>query len=126
MFDQPELEAILRANLSRSDIATVRGATEVTALAQDEHGVRVEFTDLGTGSRHAIRAEYVLGCDGAGGLTRTAIGATPFPCTPAPHASFTCGSEKLHGRPVEWARERPTSEKGGLARLTQPAVARKA
>ena len=76
MFDQPELEAILRANLKRHDIVTLHCAAEVTALAQDEHGVRVEFTGAGTGGTHSVFARYLLGCDGANSLTRTAIGAT--------------------------------------------------
>ncbi|MFC8847989.1 MULTISPECIES: bifunctional 3-(3-hydroxy-phenyl)propionate/3-hydroxycinnamic acid hydroxylase [unclassified Micromonospora] len=76
MFDQPELEAILRRNLQRHGSATLRGDTEVTALAQDAAGVRVSVTDTVTGAHDIVRAAYVLGCDGANGLTRTAIGAS--------------------------------------------------
>ena len=46
MFDQPELEALLRANLARYPSATVRGGMEVTALTQEGDGpVRVDVTD---------------------------------------------------------------------------------
>ena len=46
MFDQPELEAILRANLTRHASVTLRGNAEVTELTQDGAGpVRVEVTD---------------------------------------------------------------------------------
>lgn len=76
MFDQPELEAILRASLARYDSATVRGGAEVLALTQDEAGVRVDFTDPATGRRGSVRARYVLGCDGASSLVRSCIGAT--------------------------------------------------
>src|SRR5262249_12561587 len=38
--------------------------------------VRVDVTDRTTGERETIHADYVLGCDGANSLTRTAIGAT--------------------------------------------------
>ncbi|GDY28490.1 bifunctional 3-(3-hydroxy-phenyl)propionate/3-hydroxycinnamic acid hydroxylase MhpA [Gandjariella thermophila] len=76
LFDQPELEAILRGNLKRCGTATVRGGTEVTALTPDGDGVRVDVTDLATGRRGAVHAAYVLGCDGANSLTRTSIGAT--------------------------------------------------
>lgn len=77
MFDQPELERILRANLKRYDAVTLRGNTEVTGVAQDGQGrARVDVTDRATGEQETIHAEYVLGCDGANSLTRTSIGAT--------------------------------------------------
>ncbi|MCP3785039.1 bifunctional 3-(3-hydroxy-phenyl)propionate/3-hydroxycinnamic acid hydroxylase [Micromonospora sp. A3M-1-15] len=76
MFDQPELEAILRRNLQRYATVTLRGSVEVTGLTQDAHGVRVDVTDTATGERDSIRAAYVLGCDGANSLTRASIGAT--------------------------------------------------
>jgi 3-(3-hydroxy-phenyl)propionate hydroxylase len=75
MFDQPELEAILRAGLKRHDAVTLRGAAEVTALTQDDGGVRVDFADPVTGRPASVRAQYVLGCDGASSLTRACIGA---------------------------------------------------
>ncbi|WP_432958163.1 bifunctional 3-(3-hydroxy-phenyl)propionate/3-hydroxycinnamic acid hydroxylase [Micromonospora haikouensis] len=75
LFDQPELEAILRRNLGRHGNATLRGNTEVTALTQDADGVLVSVTDTVTGAHDIVRAAYVLGCDGANGLTRAAIGA---------------------------------------------------
>ncbi|MFC3891143.1 bifunctional 3-(3-hydroxy-phenyl)propionate/3-hydroxycinnamic acid hydroxylase [Lentzea rhizosphaerae] len=71
MFDQPDLERLLRAGLE------VRGNTEVTGIVQDGTGpVRVEVTDRLTGERETIHADYVLGCDGANSLTRKAIGAS--------------------------------------------------
>ena len=77
MFDQPELESLLRANLGRLPLATIRGNTEVTGLVQSGAGlVRVECSDRGDGGHHSILARYVLGCDGANSMTRTAIGAT--------------------------------------------------
>ncbi|MGR6319049.1 bifunctional 3-(3-hydroxy-phenyl)propionate/3-hydroxycinnamic acid hydroxylase [Micromonospora soli] len=76
LFDQPELEAILRGNLARYQFATLRGNAEVTALTQDADGVRVEFTDTATGEHESVRAAYVLGCDGANSLTRSSIGAS--------------------------------------------------
>ncbi|TMR99755.1 bifunctional 3-(3-hydroxy-phenyl)propionate/3-hydroxycinnamic acid hydroxylase [Nonomuraea basaltis] len=76
MFDQPELEALLRANLHRHPTVTLRGNAEVTALRQDRPGqVSIDFTDRSTGEHHRVLADYVLGCDGANSLTRAAIGA---------------------------------------------------
>ncbi|MFF3856144.1 bifunctional 3-(3-hydroxy-phenyl)propionate/3-hydroxycinnamic acid hydroxylase [Micromonospora sp. NPDC002575] len=74
LFDQPELEAILRRNLGRHGSATLRGNAEVTALTQDADGVEVSVTDTVTDARDTVRAAYVLGCDGANGSTRAAIG----------------------------------------------------
>ena len=74
MFDQPELEHLLRTDLPAT--VTLRGNVEVTAIVQDTDSARVELTDLATGEPSSISARYVLGCDGANSLVRTSIGAT--------------------------------------------------
>jgi 3-(3-hydroxy-phenyl)propionate hydroxylase len=76
MFDQPELETILRRNLQQYGSVTLRGSMEVTALTQETGGVRVDFTDQITGRRDHVLAQYALGCDGANSLTRTSTGVT--------------------------------------------------
>jgi 3-(3-hydroxy-phenyl)propionate hydroxylase len=77
MFDQPELEQLMRTNLKDQTTVILRGNVEVTDLAQDGHGrVRVDFTDRLTGEHESVLATYVLGCDGANSVVRTAIGAT--------------------------------------------------
>ncbi|WP_327010591.1 bifunctional 3-(3-hydroxy-phenyl)propionate/3-hydroxycinnamic acid hydroxylase [Dactylosporangium sp. NBC_01737] len=76
MFDQPELEAILRRNLKKFSNVTLRGNTEVTALHQDADGVWLDVTDTVTGEHDRVRAAYVLGCDGANSLTRASMGTT--------------------------------------------------
>lgn len=77
MFDQPELERLLRVNLKRYPSATLRGGADVTALTErDPGGVTVTFTDRATGRRHEVDADYLLGCDGANSLVRDHIGAT--------------------------------------------------
>ncbi|MEU1995233.1 bifunctional 3-(3-hydroxy-phenyl)propionate/3-hydroxycinnamic acid hydroxylase [Nocardia gamkensis] len=75
MFDQPELEAILRTAAQRHRRVTVRGDAEVTAVTQGIRGARVDFTDRTTGAAEAVHARYVLGCDGANSLVRASIGA---------------------------------------------------
>ncbi|WP_159922224.1 MULTISPECIES: bifunctional 3-(3-hydroxy-phenyl)propionate/3-hydroxycinnamic acid hydroxylase [Nocardia] len=75
MFDQPELEGILRAAARRHPAVTVRGDVEVTAVTVETDGVRVEFTDRTTGATASVHARYVLGCDGANSVVRAAIGA---------------------------------------------------
>jgi 3-(3-hydroxy-phenyl)propionate hydroxylase len=77
MFDQPELEHLLRTNLKDQTTVSLRGNVEVTDLAQDGQGrVRVGFTDRLTGEHQSVLATYLLGCDGANSVVRTAIGAT--------------------------------------------------
>ncbi|MUL49670.1 bifunctional 3-(3-hydroxy-phenyl)propionate/3-hydroxycinnamic acid hydroxylase [Mycobacterium sp. CBMA293] len=76
MFDQPELEALLRTNLQRYPHAVLRGNVEVTGIAQDWMGVRVTYADRTTQSVHTVDADYVLGCDGANSITRGTIGSS--------------------------------------------------
>lgn len=76
MFDQPELEQVLRTNLKDQTTVSLRCNVEVTDVAQDGEGrVRVDFTDRLTGEHESVLATYVLGCDGANSVVRTAIGA---------------------------------------------------
>jgi 2-polyprenyl-6-methoxyphenol hydroxylase-like FAD-dependent oxidoreductase len=44
------------------------------SLRQDDHGVTAEVTDLATGNPLTIRAEYLLGCDGATSNVREQVG----------------------------------------------------
>lgn len=76
MFDQPELESLLRANLERYPNAELRGAADVTAVTEAGDRVRVTFTDRSDGAVHQVDADYVLGCDGANSLVRKHIGAS--------------------------------------------------
>jgi len=77
MFDQPELEALLRANMKHHPRITFRGEVEVVGVCQPDAGpVRVELTDRTSGLREIVEAAYVLGCDGANSVVRRAIGAT--------------------------------------------------
>jgi 3-(3-hydroxy-phenyl)propionate hydroxylase len=75
MFDQPELEGLLRDRLAACPQTTLRGDSEITGISQDGDGVTVTYTDLATGDPASCRARYVLGCDGANSFVRTAIGA---------------------------------------------------
>lgn len=77
MFDQPELEHLMRTNLEDQTTVSLRGNVEVTDVAQDgRNRVRVDFTDRLTGEHESVLATYVLGCDGANSVVRTAIGST--------------------------------------------------
>jgi 3-(3-hydroxy-phenyl)propionate hydroxylase len=73
MFDQPELEALLRAQLARQPLATLRDGVEVLAV-EPATPPRVRCRDLTTGEETTLTTAAVLGCDGAGSLTRGALG----------------------------------------------------
>jgi 3-(3-hydroxy-phenyl)propionate hydroxylase len=75
MFDQPDLEEVLRANLKRYPCAHLRGDAEVTDIADDGQGrILVTFGDRSDGAQHVVEAKYVLGCDGANSIVRSCIG----------------------------------------------------
>jgi 3-(3-hydroxy-phenyl)propionate hydroxylase len=74
LFDQPQLEALLRTAAQRFGHLTIRQNARVTALTQGDGGVCVDITDTRTGEEDRVRAEYVLGCDGAGSLVRASTG----------------------------------------------------
>lgn len=75
MFDQPELEAVLRANLKRYPNAQLRGDAEVTELTDNGSCIRVTFTDRHDGRVQHVEADYLLGCDGANSVVRAQIGS---------------------------------------------------
>jgi 3-(3-hydroxy-phenyl)propionate hydroxylase len=77
MFDQPELEALLRTNLKHHPQATLRGNAEVTDVTTLPCGRSlVTFTDRGEDGVQTVECDYLLGCDGANSLVRRHIGAT--------------------------------------------------
>ncbi|MFI2636556.1 bifunctional 3-(3-hydroxy-phenyl)propionate/3-hydroxycinnamic acid hydroxylase [Streptomyces collinus] len=74
MFDQPELERVLRDALTRRPECELRSGVEVIGVGPDTTGpVCVTYRD--DEGEHHLWAEAVLGCDGANSLTRDAIGA---------------------------------------------------
>ena len=74
-FHQPDLEDILINGLRRFPEIELRNCCEVFALDEDESGVRVRYEDLSNGQLAEVRADYVVGCDGARSLVRRFIGA---------------------------------------------------
>lgn len=78
MFDQPELEAVLRDALTKYDCVQFRAGAEVFEVAQVDDGpgpVRVRYRHASTGAEHEVWTDAVLGCDGANSLTRKVVGA---------------------------------------------------
>ena len=77
MFDQPDLESLLRDRLAETPEVTLLGGREVTAIEQLDQGrVRVHARATDSGEEQALDAEVLLGCDGANSLVRRSIGAT--------------------------------------------------
>ncbi|MBM7517088.1 bifunctional 3-(3-hydroxy-phenyl)propionate/3-hydroxycinnamic acid hydroxylase MhpA [Nocardioides nitrophenolicus] len=77
MFDQPDLEAVLRARMHELPLVTFRGGVEATAVRPGgADRPEVEYVDLGTREVHRVRPRFVLGCDGAISTVRAAIGST--------------------------------------------------
>jgi flavoprotein hydroxylase len=87
MFTQPELEALLYARVDELAGIDVRRGVQVVGLDDDGdvvtvHGERVDVEPDGNGSLRAraageapaVRARYVVGCDGANSTVRNLIG----------------------------------------------------
>lgn len=75
MFDQPDLEALLRTNLKRYPSVELRGNVEVTGVAEKHDGrITVTYIDRTDDSSHVVETDYLLGCDGANSVVRAQIG----------------------------------------------------
>ncbi|MBN8906159.1 MAG: bifunctional 3-(3-hydroxy-phenyl)propionate/3-hydroxycinnamic acid hydroxylase, partial [Rhodospirillales bacterium] len=53
----------------------VRTCCEATEITQDADGASITVTDRRTGATETVRAEYVIGCDGARSLVRRTMGS---------------------------------------------------
>src|ERR1039457_2492336 len=71
---QPVVEEVLREHLRGRPGTELRLGHAATSLTQDSGGVTVAVRDA-AGAGYPIRARYVLGCDGAGGVVREQTGA---------------------------------------------------
>lgn len=71
LFDQPELEKLLRANLAEYSQVTLLSGYEVTELTQDEDQVTAVIGPTG----RRLTGAYAVGCDGANSLVRGVIGS---------------------------------------------------
>jgi len=74
LFDQPELEAFLRAEVARRENVAVFPGREVVAVEQDDSGVVLRSRSAGGAGPEAVRASFALGCDGAASFVRRALG----------------------------------------------------
>lgn len=74
MFYQPELEETLRAGLARHATVELRSGCDVEGIAQTGQGVTLDVHCFATRRRSALRAKWLLGCDGARSLVRRESG----------------------------------------------------
>ena len=75
LFDQPDLERLLRRNLAALNV-DLRCGAELVGLDQTPgFGVLVTYRDVRTGATQRLQAQVVLGCDGANSTVRTMIGS---------------------------------------------------
>ena len=72
-INQPSLERILRTRAQEVG-ATVRDGCELIGLAQDATGVTVTVRDVDTAKESKIRAQYLVGADGAHSKVRELLG----------------------------------------------------
>lgn len=72
-FHQPDLEKVLRARLQERDSVTVRTCCDVFMMEDKGDHVALRYEDTSAGRVSHIRANYVVGCDGARSLVRRFI-----------------------------------------------------
>lgn len=72
---QPVVERLLREAVTELPSVTCLLGHRVAAVEQDAQGVRATVT-APDGAGRVVSAPYLLGCDGAAGVCRTAIGAS--------------------------------------------------
>ncbi len=72
LFYQPQLEAILRAGLTRFPHVTVVDGATVEAVVQDDHGATL--TIAGRDGPWRAEADHLFACDGASSSVRKALG----------------------------------------------------
>lgn len=79
MFDQPELERLLRERMAQLPSVTFVGDVEVVAARAADDVCEVDLVGGADRDPRTVRARFVLGCDGANSLVRRSIGASMRP-----------------------------------------------
>ena len=93
---------------------TVRRSHEVRAVRQDDRGVTVDLA-TGTGAGTALRARYLVGCDGGRSTVRKLAGIN-FPGTEATMTALI-GDVELPDLPEDyvWVRRTPVGDYSAIA-----------
>jgi 2-polyprenyl-6-methoxyphenol hydroxylase-like FAD-dependent oxidoreductase len=106
---QNHIERILAGWIGELNVPIHRGV-EVTGFAQDETGVDVELSD-----GRALRAHYLVGCDGGRSLVRKAAGIA-FPGSD-PTTSNLIAEAELAVTPPQWGIHRDALGTHALGRI---------
>jgi 2-polyprenyl-6-methoxyphenol hydroxylase-like FAD-dependent oxidoreductase len=106
---QDQIERILAGWVDELNVPIYRGL-EVTGFAQDEAGVDVELSD-----GRALRAHYLVGCDGGRSLVRKAAGIA-FPGSD-PTTSNLIAVAELAETPPQWGVHRDALGTHALGRV---------
>ena len=79
MFDQPELERLLRDRVATLPTVELHAGVMVQALAQDPTGVVADTVDADepTRGQTRFRGRFLVGCDGANSVVARHIGSRP-------------------------------------------------
>lgn len=72
LLPQHVTESVLRELVGAHELCDLRLGTTVSAVAQDDRSVEVTYT--ASDGQHSIRGHYAVGCDGAHGIVRHALG----------------------------------------------------
>lgn len=71
---QDALETVLLRRGRELAPDSIRFATRLLSFTEDSEGVRAVLEDRATGRRHTVRADWLVGCDGAASAVRTGAG----------------------------------------------------
>ncbi|MDC0772585.1 FAD-dependent monooxygenase [Streptomyces sp. HD] len=100
-IDQNVVEPVLRSHAERRG-TRIRFRTRLNSFAQDGAGVTATLRDLGTGTEHTVRADYLVAADGHRSPVRQALGIATRGAGGSVHyanIAFEADlSEPLHGR----------------------------
>lgn len=72
VFSQPPVERVLRDRVARMANVRVEMPAEVVDVQQDAQGATLQVRG-GDGDTHAVRAKYVIACDGGSSFVRTKL-----------------------------------------------------
>ena len=74
-FDQPDLEDLLAVAVRAEPLVDLRRGVQVLDVRPCPQGASLTWREESTGRAGVVEAPAVLGCDGAGGVVRGAVGA---------------------------------------------------
>lgn len=104
-ISQYTLEPLLREAAEKLPEIDVRFGVTCAGVTQDADGVTASLVD-GSGERHTVRADYLVGCDGANSTVRESVGIAmvgPSDVAQLWQVFFRCDNLRDY-HPLDWAR----------------------